>query len=100
MPNKKTPPATPLTFDVNGPLLETLRTEQKRSGARSVSEIVRDAVESFDYNTYTPESVDHRQISVRIAESTRRKLVRTAKSRKVSVGEVVRAALCSHLKVK
>lgn len=83
----------PLTFEVDGPLLESLRSEQKRRGIRSISDFVREAIDGFDHNSYTPERVDHRQISVRIADSARRKLMRTAKARKVSVGEVVRAAL-------
>ncbi len=97
MPKKMTPPASPLTFDLDSKLLLRLKAEQKRTGGRPLSEIVRAAVANFDASSYTPEANEHRQISVRIPEADRRKLVRTAKSRKVSVGEVVRAALIRHM---
>lgn len=97
MPNKKNNPALPLTFEVDDRLLDSLRSEQKRKGARSVSEIVRQAVTCFDYTTYTPQPVIRHQISVRVNDDVRRKLNRTAASRGVSVGEVVRAALSRYL---
>lgn len=97
MPKKKTPTAIPLTFDLNPALLHELQAEQKRAGQRSVSEIVRAAVAEFDAGSYYPEKDKHRQVSVRIPDADRRKLVRTAKARKVSIGEVVRAALAQHL---
>ncbi len=84
---------SPLTFDLQEDTLRKLKAVQSRVGARSASEVVRYAVSAFDPAQLKPGSSPHRQISVRLSPGDRRKLVALSRSRGVSVGEILRAAL-------
>ena len=84
---------SPLTFDLQQDLLDNLKRVQKKVGARSLSELVRYAVSVFDSSNVDLKSTAHRQISVRLSSDLRRRLVRISKQKKVSVGELLRAAL-------
>ena len=84
---------SPLTFDLQQDLLDNLKRVQKKVGARSLSELVRYAVSVFDSSNVDLKSTAHRQISVRLSSDLRRRLVRMSKQKKVSVGELLRAAL-------
>ena len=85
----------PLTFDVNIDQLKKIEAILKRSDAYSISEAVRLAVDSFKSEKYNPEHRTHRQISVRLPQKTRNFLLKLSRSKGVSVGEILRAALDS-----
>ena len=86
---------SPLTFDLQQDLLNKLKQVQKEVGARSLSEVVRYAVSVFDSSGLDLKPSSHQQISVRLSSDLRQRLVRLSKQKKVSVGELLRAALDS-----
>ncbi|MGA2051940.1 MAG: ribbon-helix-helix protein, CopG family [Opitutales bacterium] len=82
----------PLTFDLKKDLLERLHAFQTRSGARSLSEVVRQAVARHDFRQFSAAS-EHQQISVRLPTELKAQLLRLARQKKASVGELLRSAL-------
>jgi len=86
---------SPLTFDLQQDLMDKLEKIQRRVGARSMSELVRYAISVFDASALELTPTNHRQISVRLSPELRKRLVTLSKKNKVSVGEVLRAALDS-----
>ena len=90
MSNKK---STPLSFDLQQDLFGKLKEIQRQTGARSVSEVVRYAVTHLDASELKLSNTSHRQISVRLSDKLRQRLVKLSKQQKVSVGELLRAAL-------
>ena len=90
MSNKK---STPLSFDLQQDLFVKLKEIQRQTGARSISEVVRYAVSHLDASELKLSNTSHRQISVRLSDKLRQRLVKLSKQQKVSVGELLRAAL-------
>jgi Arc/MetJ-type ribon-helix-helix transcriptional regulator len=60
---------------------------------KSASEVVRHALARFDYAAFQPPPRDQCQISVRLAPDQKRLLFRSARQKRVSAGELLRAAL-------
>ncbi len=60
---------------------------------KTVSEVIRYALEQFEFESYQPLRDPHRQISVRIGGRQRLLLKRYAKKKNASVGELLRLAL-------
>lgn len=85
--------SAPLTFDLSNDLLRKIEDYQKKTGVRSKSEVIRDAIESYDYDQFQREAEPHRQISVRLPVVQKRELTKLARQKKVSLGELLRAAL-------
>lgn len=85
--------SSPLTFDLQQDLLVKLKDLQQKNGARSTSEIIRYAISVFDASTLETNTNEHKQISVRLDSELRDRLNRMSKQKKVSVGEILRAAL-------
>ena len=69
---------------------EALRRREKLG---STSEVVRLAIREFDFGGYVAASEKHRQVSVRLAPRMKNFLVRTARKKGVSIGELLRAAI-------
>jgi len=91
---KKTVPApSPLTFDLPVSLLAKIETQRKRLGLNSISEVVRHALGEFNISQFESETEERRQISVRLPASDKSALVKAAKKQKVSLGEILRAAV-------
>jgi Arc/MetJ-type ribon-helix-helix transcriptional regulator len=65
--------------------------------ARSVSALIRAALEGFDPATVAPERPAQVAISVRLGAETREMLRAAAQSRGTSIGHLVRAAVEAHL---
>ena len=95
MPKKSTPAPSPLTFDLPVSLIEKLAAQQKKLGLRSASEVVRLAIDEYDYDRFEASNEEHRQISVRLPANMKGKLAKYAKKKKVSVGELLRVAIDS-----
>ncbi|MEZ5277369.1 MAG: hypothetical protein R3F07_13385 [Opitutaceae bacterium] len=93
MPPKKVSESSPLTFDLKADLLSKLETIRKKLGAGSKSEVIRKAIAVFDYSSYQSSAQEHRQISVRLPMKQKASLLKIARQKKVSVGELLRAAL-------
>jgi Arc/MetJ-type ribon-helix-helix transcriptional regulator len=93
MAKKISPPPAPLTFDLPLALIEKIETHRKRLGFQSTSEVVRYAISQFDLSLYEADEIEHRQISVRLPAQTKTLLVKAAKKKHVSVGELLRVAL-------
>jgi hypothetical protein len=93
MPSQPPPASAPLTFDLPVTLLAKAEALRRREKLRSTSEVVRLAVREFDFGGYTAAAREHRQVSVRLAPRVKNFLVRTARKKGVSVGELLRAAI-------
>ena len=89
--NKKS--SAPLTFDLPIDLIDKIDSLRNGHGLQTASEVVRLAMDNFDFEGCNPVSVPHRQISVRISTDQRSMLRRYAKKKDTSVGELLRLAL-------
>ena len=87
--------STPLSFDLQQDLFGKLKEIQRQTGARSISEVVRYAVSQIDASELKLSNASHRQISVRLSDKLRQRLVKLSKQQKVSLGELLRATLDS-----
>lgn len=88
--NKK---PTPVTFDLSLDLLAKIEVCRKGMGVETASEVIRAALERFDFASCQPEVTPHRQISVRLTAEQRANLKRFARVKAVSVGELLRMAV-------
>lgn len=86
-------PSAPLTFDLPESLIERIETLRKGHGLTTASEVVRNAIAGYDFESCKPTRDPHRQISVRITPDQRSMLRRYAKQKDASVGELLRLAL-------
>jgi hypothetical protein len=85
--------SSPLTFDLKDELLSKLELQRQSLGATSKSEVIRHAISVFDYSSFQPAAKGHRQISVRLPAKQKGLLLKLARQKKVSVGELLRVAL-------
>ena len=85
--------SAPLTFDLPLALIAKIKSLRNGHGLGSASEVVRLAMDQFDFDKCEPATVPHRQISVRITSDQRSMLKRYAKKKDTSVGELLRLAL-------
>jgi predicted DNA-binding protein len=85
--------STPLTFDLQQDLLSKLKSMQSKTGARSVSELVRYAISVLDESELGVGQQAHCQISVRFPAEVRQRLMKLSKRKKISIGEILRVAI-------
>ena len=85
--------SAPLTFDLPNSLIEKIEGHRRRYGLKTASEVVRLAIEKFDFEGCKPARDPHRQVSVRLGANQRAMLRRFAKKKNASVGELLRFAL-------
>lgn len=93
MAKKSAPTPAPLTFDLPVSLISKIESHRKRLGLNSTSEVVRLAIGEFNLDRYESDSSEHRQISVRLPGPTKAALMKAAKKKRVSVGELLRVAI-------
>jgi Arc/MetJ-type ribon-helix-helix transcriptional regulator len=93
MASRSSKGSAPLTFDLPGSLIEKIQALRKGRALKTASEVVRLAIEQFDFSACAPEREDRQQISVRVTNSQRAMLKRYAKGKDSSVGELIRLAL-------
>jgi Arc/MetJ-type ribon-helix-helix transcriptional regulator len=84
---------TPLTFELPRSLVDRIHRCRGQLGLKSVSDVVRHALEGFDFATFQAPPREQLQVSVRLAPGQKRDLFRHARRTKVSAGELLRAAL-------
>ncbi len=85
--------SAPLTFDLPISLIAKIESSRRRLGLKTASDVVRFAIEKFDFEGCRPARDPHRQVSVRLAATQRAMLKRYAKKKNASVGELLRFAL-------
>lgn len=85
--------SAPLTFDLPLSLIEKIQAIRKGRNLKTSSEVVRLAIEQFEFDRCEPDHEPHQQISVRITANQRATLKRYSKSKDTSVGELLRLAL-------
>jgi Arc/MetJ-type ribon-helix-helix transcriptional regulator len=85
--------SAPLTFDLPLSAVAKLEACRRGHGLKSASDVIRLAIERYDFEDYRPASDPHRQMSVRIGGRQRATLKRYARKKHASVGELVRLAL-------
>ncbi len=85
--------STPLTFDLPQSLNAKIEEARSKLGLKTVSEVVRLALDRFDFTTFKPVHEPRRQISVRLAPKTRVAITQVARRKNVSAGEILRTAL-------
>jgi Arc/MetJ-type ribon-helix-helix transcriptional regulator len=90
---KNSKPSAPLTFDLPASLIERIEVCRRGNGFASASEVVRAAIEDFDFATCRPDREPHRQISVRLSSDQRAALRRYSRQKDVSVGQLLRMAI-------
>jgi predicted CopG family antitoxin len=93
MPRPSGPTNSPLTFDLPVELYEQLGELQAKMGEESVSAVIRRIIESVDFAAVEAEKSEHRQISVRIDSVKRKQLLKLAKQKRTSAGELLRQAI-------
>jgi Arc/MetJ-type ribon-helix-helix transcriptional regulator len=93
MAKKSAPAPSPLTFDLPLSLLEKIEAQRKRLGLGSTSEVVRHALAEYDLAAFESQGEERRQISVRLSAADKTALSKAAKKHKVSLGEILRAAV-------
>lgn len=86
-------PSAPLTFDLPESLIGRIETLRRGHGFDTASEVVRTAIENYDFESCKPSRDPHRQISVRITPDQRAMLKRYSRQKDASVGELLRLAL-------
>jgi Arc/MetJ-type ribon-helix-helix transcriptional regulator len=93
MAKKKSPVANPVTFELPLTLIEKIESVRAKRGLKSVSEVIRVALEEFNYSAFQVDRPEHRQISVRLPDTLKKALQKQAKAKKTSAGELLRAAI-------
>jgi Arc/MetJ-type ribon-helix-helix transcriptional regulator len=90
----RTPQASaPLTFDLPVSLISKIDACRRGHALKTASEVIRLAIDKYDFDGYRPADDPHRQISVRISGRQRATLKRFARVKRASVGELLRLAL-------
>jgi len=85
--------SSPLTFDLKEELLAKIEAARDNLDLATNSEVIRHAIEQFDFASYAAPVKAHRQISVRLRMDSKQRLVKLAKKHDVSVGELLRTAI-------
>ncbi|MCH8475968.1 MAG: hypothetical protein LAT55_12165 [Opitutales bacterium] len=86
--------SSPLTFNIEDSLLQKLNRLQKEFSLGSKSNLIRSALAKFDSSTYKGgDKTPQKQISVRLEEPLKKKLLSLSKKRKVSLGKILRDVL-------
>lgn len=93
MAKRTRPTSAPLTFDLPESLVAKIDALRRDRGLKTVSEVVRLAVEEFDFTRCEFTTDPYRQISVRVGTAQRGLLKRVARQKHASVGEVLRRAV-------
>jgi hypothetical protein len=93
MANDHTLAPTPLTFELPRALVDRIHACRARLGLKSASEVVRRALEHFNFGSFKAPRREQCQISVRLSPDQKRVLFFHARRQKVSAGVLLRSAL-------
>ena len=92
---RKTPAPFPVQVEVE--FLDRLSEPVRDGKAKSVSDIIRTALEQYDFSDVLVLHPAQVQLSVRLSPEVRRTLKKTARSKHTSVSHLVRAAVEAYL---
>ena len=93
--SSKAPRPFPIQMEVE--FLDRLSEPVRDGKAKSVSDIIRAALERYDFSDVLVIHPAQLQVSVRLTPEIRRQLKKTARSKHTSVGHLVRAAVEAYL---
>src|SRR5688572_7917753 len=93
--SSKAPKPFPIQMEVQ--FLDRLSEPVRDGKAKSVSDIIRAALERYDFSDVLVMHPAQVQVSVRLNPEIRRQLKKTARSKHTSVGHLVRAAVEAYL---
>jgi predicted DNA-binding protein len=93
--SSKAPKPFPIQMEVE--FLDRLSEPVRDGKAKSVSNIIRAALERYDFSDVVVMHPAQLQISVRLPVEIRKQLKKTARSKHTSVGHLVRAAVEAYL---
>lgn len=99
MTNTHSQKSAPITFEIQEELLSKLKHYQKVTNSHSLSEVIRQSLTAFNFNSYKHSRIPHKQISVRLPENLKSRLTSFSTKKQVSIGELLRVAienLCLH----
>ncbi len=71
--------SAPLTFDLPISLIAKIESHRRKYGLKTASEVVRLAIDNFDFEDCKPARDPHRQVSVRLGPSQRAMMKRFAR---------------------
>lgn len=91
----KTPKPFPIQMEVE--FLDRLSEPVRDGKAKSVSDIIRTALERYDFSDVVVMHPAQLLVSVRLPVDIRKQLKKTARSKHTSVGHLVRAAVEAYL---
>ena len=91
----KAPKPFPIQMDVE--FIDRLSEPVRDGKAKSVSDIIRTALERYDFADVLVLHPAQLQISVRLPDEIRRQLKKTARTKHTSIGHLVRAAVENYL---
>jgi len=98
MPNKtKSAQIGPLAFQLEVEFLDRLTEPVREKKAKSVSAIIRTALERYDFTNMVIIRTAQVLVSVRLPVEIRRILKKTARAKHTSVGQLVRSAVEAYL---
>ncbi len=89
--------SSPLTFEMDAAMGESLQAFATDHSLRSVSAALRLILDSTDLDALEPPEKKMRQFSVRIPPKTRDRLHAFARENNVSIGEIIRTAVSQFL---
>lgn len=89
--------ARPFPFTMEVEFLDRLSEPVREGRAKSVSDIIRTALEQYDLANVVVMHPLQVQISVRLPDEIRRNLRKVARSKHTSIGQLVRAAVEAYL---
>lgn len=87
----------PTALQLEVEMLDRLNEPVREGKAKSVSEIIRAALESFNFENVVVLRPSHVALSVRLPLEVRRDLKRVAREKHTSVGQLVRVAIEAYL---
>lgn len=89
--------ARPFPIVIEVELLDRLSEPVREGRAKSVSAIVRAALEDYDFSSVVVVRSSQLQVSVRLPAEVRRNLRKVSRAKHTSVGQLVRAAVEAYL---
>lgn len=90
---REQPKDGPLTFDLKQELYEVLLTVNQQCRHASLSDTIRLALETYDFDGLPLRDKRHKQLSVRLPLGLKKRLFEIANDKGVSIGELLRNAI-------
>lgn len=85
--------SSPITFELDKGTLNAVYEFKKATGMRSVSEVVRVALDCFDLKAYVSPVEESKQVSIRLPIYLKNQVAGVARRKRVSIGELIRSSL-------